>query len=165
MSLTACFTGHRPGKLGGYDPNNQVNLKIRTALHNKIAEAISYNITTFISGGALGVDQWAAESVLSYRDIDARIKLIIARPFPSQASKWPKDSQAYYQTLLARADKVVDISPDPYSVNKMQLRNTWMVDQSHAIIAVWDGIEAGGTWGCIKYAKEKGKLIEYINTK
>jgi hypothetical protein len=30
------------------------------------------------------------------------------------------------------------------------------------VIAVWDGIEQGGTWNTIDYARKRGKEIKYI---
>ena len=61
----------------------------------------SYGINTFISGGALGVDQWAAEAVVLLREEHPDIKLIIARPFPSQADKWPWESRMDHARLEA----------------------------------------------------------------
>ena len=61
------------------------------------------------------------------------------------------------------ADKVIDVSPDPYAVWKMQKRNIWMVDQSNVVIAVWDGKKSGGTYNCIKYAVGKGLPVLVIH--
>ena len=41
-------------------------------------------------------------------------------------------------------------------------RDRMMVNDCDVLLAVWDGIEKGGTWETIKYAKSKGKVIIYI---
>ena len=57
-----CFTGHRPEKIG-------IPLGTVIALLDKaISEAIQSGYSTFISGMARGVEIWAAEIVLKYRD-------------------------------------------------------------------------------------------------
>ena len=102
---TVCFTGHRPDKLGGYEPNNPVAVWVREQLREAISRAIARGVTGFISGGALGVDQWAAEIVI---DIKAErkkrsihgwgsIELVIARPFPSQPARWPINARRHYK--------------------------------------------------------------------
>jgi len=63
---TLCFTGHRPQKLGGYEPNPIADF-VKRSLRDAIERAIKRRVETFISGGALGVDQWAAEIVLDIR--------------------------------------------------------------------------------------------------
>ncbi len=68
-NLTACFTGHRPNKLGGYNESNAIMTDVKTRLERAIDYALdSLGITTFISGMALGVDMAAAEIVLKWRE-------------------------------------------------------------------------------------------------
>lgn len=163
MSLTVCFTGHRPKKLGGYVEPNPIMAWVCEQLYNAIVKAEGNGTRTFISGGALGVDQWAAKIIIDRRmahRLDTR--LIIARPFPSQASKWPKQSVRYYEYLCSHADEVVDVSPDPYSPAKMMLRNKWMVDHSNGVIGVWTGA-GGGTKDCVDYTLKQGKPFYHIN--
>ena len=57
-----CFTGHRPEKIG--IPEGTVI----ALLDKAISEAIQSGYSTFISGMAKGVEIWAAEIVLKYRD-------------------------------------------------------------------------------------------------
>lgn len=159
---TVCFTGHRPDKLGGYNENNQIAIKVKEDLNMTIRNCIFNGYDTFISGGALGVDQWAAEKVLNWRREFPNIKLIIARPFPSQACKWYKDSVDYFNQLCQKANEVIDVNSDPYAAWKMQKRNEWMVDNSDLVVAVWDGSN-GGTGNCVKYAQSKNKKIIRIN--
>lgn len=155
------FTGHRPQKLGGFNPNNPTALWVRGELHRAVQRASGKGHHEFISGMALGVDQWAAEIVL-----DLRKRLVCAIPFPSQANKWPEASQLHWHDLISRAllsgGSMVEVSPDPYSAGKMQIRNVYMVDQSIAGIAVWDG-SSGGTGNCVQYALEQGKRVYQID--
>jgi len=167
MGKTLCFTGHRPNKLGGY--TGERAKKTQDAIFEKLVavvkRAIDHGFDTFISGGALGIDQIGAEAVLYWRrrpEYANTIKLVIARPFPSQACKWPKSSQEAFEVLCAKADEIVDVSDDPYEPQKMQIRNTYMVDRSDAVIAVFNG-GGGGTGNCIQYAQSKYKPILLIN--
>lgn len=154
---TLAFTGHRPNALGGYNENHPINRWVKSELDVWISHFMSEGFETFISGGALGVDQWAAEIVIRHGG-----RLIVARPFPSQAKRWPKASQDRYEKILSHAAEVVDVSDDPYSPEKMHLRNQWMVDHSHALLAVFNGTP-GGTANCIRYAKSKGRQIYLID--
>jgi uncharacterized phage-like protein YoqJ len=160
--LTVCFTGHRPDKLGGYNCLNPLNVAIECQLEDTIEELILKGYNTFISGGALGVDQMAARNVITLKNEYPHIALIIARPFPSQACKWTTESQKYFEGLCNQADEIVDVCQDPYAPWKMQKRNEWMVDNSDLVVAVWDGSN-GGTGNCVKYAKSKNKEIIRIN--
>jgi uncharacterized phage-like protein YoqJ len=44
----------------------------------------------------------------------------------------------------------------------MQARNEWMVDNSNAMIAVWDG-SPGGTANTVKYAQAKERPVLVID--
>ncbi len=166
---SVCFTGHRPTKLGGYAAN-PISLWVKQELHEAIERAAKKGVKTFISGGALGVDQWAAEIVIkvrterpkSYGTFEKPIELVIARPFPSQPNKWPQESKRQYEKLLQRADRIIEVSDDPYASWKLQKRNEWMVDNSDAVIAVWDGSQSG-TGNCVKYAMKQKKPVLVID--
>ncbi len=158
MSKTICFTGHRPkGIPKGSEP--WINKQLITA----IEKASKKDYTTFISGGAVGIDQMAARCVLLARAFGPKLKLIIARPFPSQDSVWPPHVRARFKELCSVADEIVDVCEDPYAAWKMHKRDVWMVDGSHVVIAVWNGKSEGGTYKCIKYAQTSKKPILRID--
>jgi uncharacterized phage-like protein YoqJ len=153
MGKTACFTGHRPNKLGGYNENNPIMLNVRRRLDSAITQAIRAGYTDFISGMALGVDIVAAEIVLDKKKEYENIKLIAAVPFEGQEGNWPEHSQERWRKVMSQADEIVYVCEPGYAAWKMQKRNAWMVDNSQAIIAVWDGTK-GGTGNCVEYAKK-----------
>ena len=116
------------------------------------------------------MDQWAADIVIEIQAEhqkqsptgDGEIKLVIARPFPSQPNRWPTEIRRHYEKILQKADRLVETSDDPYAAWKMQKRNEWMVDNSDAVIAVWDGTPSG-TANTVKYAQKQGKPVLVID--
>lgn len=152
---TLCFTGHR--KIRGAYVSDLVDNPIYPALFQAIKRAAVKGFDMFISGGALGTDQIAAQAVL-----DLGLYLAIAKPFPSQSSNWPSQSRQMFENLCKKAVQLIDVSPDPYTPGKMQVRNEWMVDRSDVVIAVFDG-NSGGTANCVKYARSKGRPILVID--
>lgn len=159
--MTACFTGHRPNKLGGYNPGDNKELLWR--LHDSVVEHIEkYEVTTWISGMALGIDQWGAKIVLKLRDTThPDLKLICAVPCKNHEKAWNKQSQKEWQDIIDKADQVVYTSEDDYAPYLMQKRNEWMTNHSQYVLAVWDGTD-GGTGNCVKYAQKKDKNIYII---
>lgn len=163
MNKTACFTGHRPDKLNGYNPNE--NLEIIRSLREIIIDHIeNKNVETFVSGMALGIDTWAARIVLKLKDTYPNIKLISAVPCAKQYSRWRNDDKIIWQNIIDRADDVHYVSNAPYTNWCMQVRNEYMVNTSDYVIAVWDGSN-GGTGNCVKYAKNKNVEITQLHPK
>ena len=66
-----------------------------------------------------------------------------------------------YDSILKRADKVSLISKR-YDTECMLKRNRYIVDKSELVIAIFNGIEKGGAWYTISYAKKRNKVIEMI---
>jgi len=153
-----CFTGHRPKNLLRY-PDFESKAKI--ILKTVVERAYRQGYRFFISGGALGIDQWAAQVVVDMRSLDEYkdLRLIIARPFPDQAAEWATAQQAYFEWLCAQADLVVDVNPDPYHPSKMHSRNRWMVDHSKSAVGIYDDRPTGGTANCVKYAMSKIPIL------
>jgi hypothetical protein len=105
---------------------------------------------------ALGVDQWVAKLC-----IDNDIPFTAAIPFDGFESRWPERSQLEYRRLLEKADIIHVVSPGVlYSPGLLQTRNRWMIDNSHGLLAVFNGL-SGGTANCINYARTVGRWIHY----
>lgn len=163
MGKTVCFTGHRPQKLNGFNPLD--NIDMLKELKNIIIDHIeNKGVDTFISGMALGVDMWSARIVLGLKDKYPHIKLVCAIPCENQWSKWKYESTQEWNNIVTKADKVHYVSTETFTAWCMQDRNKWMVDHSDYVIAVWDGSK-GGTENCVKYAIKQEKEILQLNPK
>ena len=153
----ACFTGHRPNKLNGYNAGDNKELLWR--IHKEVVNLIeNKGVTTFINGLALGVDMWSAKIVIKLKEKYPQIKLVSAIPCRNHASKWNKESQLMWQEICDKSDEVVLVTDEEYKSYLMQVRNEWMCNKSDYVIAVWDGSN-GGTGNCVKFAEKQSKEI------
>lgn len=159
---SCCCTGHRPkGFPFEYGIDEQKHNAYLKALEKKIKLAITkYGITNFISGMALGADMDFAEIVLKLRE-KYPITLECAIPCPNQTLYWGEEDKLRYEYILERADKITLIS-EQYNPDCMFKRNHYMVNKSELVIAVFNGVENGGTWYTLNYAKSCNKIIELI---
>lgn len=163
MSKICCCTGHRPkGFPFQYGVDKQKHNAYLKALKEKIKLAITgYGITNFISGMAVGADLDFAETVLKLRN-KYPVTLECAIPCPNQTLKWNNKDKLRYEKILKRADEVNLVS-ERYTPECMLKRNRYMVNKSELVIAVFNGIEKGGTWYTISYAKKENKVILLLN--
>ena len=93
---SVAFTGHRPQKLPfGFDETDPRCVDFKRRLCNSIEMMILEGYTHFISGGALGMDMYAAEAVLTLREQYPEITLEIAIPHDGQTAKWPQPGGAH----------------------------------------------------------------------
>ena len=163
IETTLCFTGHRPSKLKGYNPNDNKDLlfHLRDIIEYHIE---NHNIDTFITGMALGIDQWAAKIVLKLKLKYPHIKLVAAIPCANHSSKWNNDSKLEWKYIADNCDYVHYVSDELYTHWCMNKRNEWMVDNSSYVIAVHDGTE-GGTNNCKQYAIKSNKNVVTVHPK
>lgn len=150
------ITGHRPlGLFGTYDVDDIVLTNFKKHISNKLLELEPEKI---ISGMALGTDQIVAEVA-----VDMGVPFIAAVPCNDQDCMWPDESKKKYQKLLSLAKEVVVVSPGPYGyveingkkVNKMHIRDKWIVDNSDELLAVWNGHRQSGTFATIRMGEKK----------
>lgn len=126
---TCFFTGHR--RIAA-DRRGIIKEKLEKNIENLIIE---YDVKNFISGGALGFDMLAAETVIAMREKYPHIKLIFYLPCYGQSRKWTASQRFRYRMLLSHADEVVYVSEEEYTESCMRERNMKMVRDSFFCIA------------------------------
>lgn len=159
---TVCFTGHRPEKLPGFEAINNPELKIiKSMLYYQIFSAAEEGFEFFITGGARGVDIWAAEYVIEMKRKFPNIKLICAKPFEAHVESFKGEDLWCYLNVIDKADEVIDVSKE-YSKQCYRLRNEFMVDNSSRLIAVLGDMKSG-TGQTVNYARKQGIEVKLIN--
>ena len=97
----------------------------------------------FISGGALGMDMFAAEAVLELRAQHPDMILEMVSPFDDQAARWSPKLRARHDRLFAQAD-ITTATGHAYTRSAMFRRNHYLVDNADLLLAAYDG-QPGGT--------------------
>lgn len=160
MTATTCaFTGHRPHRFpwkNNEDDPRCVSLK--KALAKEISGLVYIGVTDFYSGGAEGVDCWAAQIVLELREKNPALKLHCILPYEGQADKWSDSARERYQEILKNADSVKYVSRDYYDGCLIE-RNHWLVDSADYLLAVFKGAKRSGTGATVNYARKQGKTV------
>jgi len=150
MLFKISFTGHRPQKLSPTLYRSQIHqfLSQQLVLHPDLL---------VISGGALGVDQVAAEISL-----DLGIPFVFILPFPADtlSARWSSSARNHLTSLISRAVHTYIVQRS-FSMGGYQRRNEIMVDHCDLLCAVYDG-STGGTANCIRYAQDVGTKIHFI---
>lgn len=119
-------------------------------------------VTEYFTGGADGVDCWAAEIVLTMREKNPALKLRCVLPHEGQADRWSDSAQERYHSILERADSVDYVSRQYYD-GCMIDRNHRLVESAGLLLAVFNGVRRSGTGATVNYARKMGKEIIVID--
>lgn len=119
-------------------------------------------VTDFYSGGADGVDCWAALIVLDLRKKNPALRLHCILPHEGQADKWSDSAQERYRFILSQADSLEYVSHDYYD-GCMLDRNRRLVDAADLLLAVYNGERRGGTAATVRYARKSGHKITILD--
>lgn len=112
------FTGYRPQKMPfGFNESDPRCIDFKRRVKETIQALYDMGYRHFISGGALGMDMFAAEDVLELR--------------------------ARHDRLFAQAD-ITTATGHAYTRSAMFRRNHYLVDNADLLLAAFDG-QPGGT--------------------
>lgn len=151
--MILAFAGHRPEKLPwGNDETDPRCIALKQQLKTAVERAAGEGYDTFLCGMARGCDLYFAEAVL---ELGYRLEAYL--PCPSQADRWSDADRARQTALLLKCDAVYMVEP-AYSPGCMLRRNQRMVENSDALLTVFDG-SPGGTGAAIDYARRRGRTV------
>lgn len=164
MPENSCaFTGHRPHKFPWrYNEADERCVALKAALTKQIIALTDAGVTDFYSGGADGVDCWAASIVLELRKKNPTLKLHLLLPHEGQAGKWSNSAQERYRYILEQADSAEYVSRKYYD-GCMLDRNRRLVDAADVLLAVYNGERRGGTAATVRYARKSGHKITILD--
>ena len=126
-------------------------------LEQVIRALYSAGVYRFVTGGALGFDTLAAETVLSLRPELERLHLTVVAPFLRQADRWPECDRARYERICASADDY-RVLRSAYTRFCMRERNHVMADMSGVCVAYLLR-RPSGTAQTVDYAMQSGLYV------
>lgn len=147
--MIVCGSGHRLS--GQYHGRTKRELRLfaRTVLRRHMPDLV-------IAGGALGWDQ-----ALAWATLDLGIKLRLILPFRGMENRWGPDMRAEFRAMVDKADSSVWLG-ETFDPELYQARNVQMVDESEAVLALWDGRKFGGTFNCLRYAHVQERRVLHL---
>ena len=161
--ISCAFTGHRPHKFPWKDNEADPRcIALKETLAEQIAMLARAGVTEYFTGGADGVDCWAAEIVLTMREKNPALKLRCVLPHEGQADRWSDSAQERYHSILERANSVDYVSRQYYD-GCMIDRNHRLVESAGLLLAVFNGVRRSGTGATVNYARKMGKEIIVID--
>ena len=130
--------GHRPGQLGGYDPNPVAD-GVRKRLQEMLAAMVEVDgPLAVVSGLRLGAEQLGAEAALALE-----LPLVAVLPYPEADRPWPAAARARFSQLVEAAELALTLearSPatKPLAGAALARRDAWLAKQVDAAVVVWD---------------------------
>lgn len=133
---------------------------VKERLNASVTKLAEKGYTHFITGGALGFDTLAAQTVLYVKKSYPDITLHLVLPCSDQDKLWNGEQKRLYQEIIDNADSFEYVC-DSYTKWCMAQRNRRMVELSSVTVAYYDGKGKGGTAMTVGLAEKNG--LEIIN--
>jgi len=135
------LTGHR-----GLPPGAPVLIR------QQLEELVRlYPSATWLSGGAVGVDQVAAQALLA---LGQRVEFVLPFPIDIQSARWSTAQRETLRFLVTRA-AAVEVLATRYHVTGYHIRNRRLLERADVLVAFTDGRSTGGTASVIREARRR----------
>ena len=138
------ITGYRSYELGVFgttDPKLQV---IKYLLNQTLQRYVEDGLRWVITGGQLGIEQWALESALALKKENGVPKSAMMLPFTDFGQKWNEDKQSHLAALKEQVDFSASVSASPYQTpQQLKAYQTFMLTHTDGAILVYDPEKEG----------------------
>lgn len=134
------ITGYRSYELGIFTPNDPKIKVINYVLSQVITDAINDGVDWIISGGQLGVEQWALKEAVALKTTyPDEYQVALMTPFANFGSQWQAANQQSYQDLKLTVDFFGEVSSKEYQ-SPQQLKNyqDFMISHTDRAILIYD---------------------------
>ncbi|MGO0060607.1 SLOG family protein [Brevibacillus fluminis] len=155
-------SGYKAHELGIFNEKNPGLAIIKKALKRELIRLLEEELEWVIISGQLGVEMWAAETVLELKKEYPHLKLAVITPFLNQEEKWKEETQDYYRTIVMQADYLNSVYQTPYEgVWQLKEKDKFLLSHSDGILLVYDEENEGSPKFLSKLAARKAEMGEY----
>lgn len=132
-------TGFRSFELGIFGNQDPKITVIKFALEKLLKKALDDGLEWVITGGQLGVDQYALETANLLKTDNPPLKTALMTPFNGFGRQWNENNLAQLQQLKSEVDFTQSVSQEPYQ-NPQQFRNyqNFMLEHTDGSILFYD---------------------------
>jgi uncharacterized phage-like protein YoqJ len=156
------ISGYKAFELGIFNEKNPGLAIIKQALKRELVRFLEDELEWVIISGQLGVEMWAAETVLELKKEFPHLKLAVITPFLNQEEKWKEETQDYYRNIVMQADYINSVYQTPYQgVWQLGEKDKFLLSNSDGILLVYDEDNEGSPKFLSKLAAKKADMGEY----
>jgi uncharacterized phage-like protein YoqJ len=153
---TLLVTGYKSHELGIFKENHEGVYYIKKALLQRLSSFIEEGLEWVIVSGQTGVEMWAAEVVISLKEIFPDLKLAVITPFLEQEKSWNEVRQEQYEEILIHADYVDSVTKRPYeNPGQLKAKNIFLVSKTEGMLILFDEEKEGSPKYYLEAAKQK----------
>ena len=160
MKLALC--GHRIEELP-YSVDSESYATLELMLWKSASKYVDCGYDTFVCCASQGTAVVLGEIIAAIKESERlKLSLICVIPYREQARQWDDAWRLRYRYLLHDADRIIQVS-DGYKSGCYQKQSRCAVDQSDALLAVYDEANKGRVAYAVEYARKHNKPVEIVN--
>ena len=111
---------------------------------------------------AVGFDTESAEVALALRKELSGLRVVAIVPFEGMQRGFSEEWRSRFERIVAEADEVITLATH-YSVEVYTVRNNFLVDNSSACIAYFDGSKGGTAYTVRRAVKSLSLVVNIYN--
>ncbi|WP_431028798.1 DUF1273 domain-containing protein [Lysinibacillus sp. LZ02] len=136
---TIYVTGYRAHELGIFNDKHPGIAVIKKALYDQLYQLCDEGLEWVVISGQLGVEAWAAETVIKLQEHFPKLKYSMITPFLDQEKNWNEPKQAQYIHILNHADFVTSVTKRPYEAPWQFIeKDKFIIHNTDGMLLVYD---------------------------
>ncbi len=139
MIKTIYVTGYKSFELGIFKDDDPAVYYIKAFLERRLTAFIEEGLEWVLIQGQMGIELWAAETVIQLKETYPEVKLGIVTPFEHHTERWNETNQLKYMQITEQADFVDSVFHEGYQgPYQFQRTDQFMLDHTDMTLLVYD---------------------------
>ena len=159
---TIYVTGYRAHELGIFNDKHPGIAVIKKALYDQLYQLCDAGLEWIVISGQLGVESWAAETVLELKKEFPNVKYSVITPFLEQEKNWNEQKQTQYIQIINNADFVTSVTKRPYEAPWQFIeKDKFIINNTDGILLVYDEDNEGSPKYILKLVEKYMEQNDY----
>ena len=159
---TIYVTGYRAQELGIFNDKHPGIAVIKKALYDQLYQLCNEGLEWVVISGQLGVESWAAETVLALKKEFPDLKYSVITPFLEQEKNWNEQRQAQYLHMINNADFVTSVTKRPYEAPWQFIeKDKFIINNTDGMLLIYDEDNEGSPKYILKLVEKYMEQNEY----
>lgn len=139
-------TGYRSYELGTFGDQDPKIKVIKFALKQVLKAQLDEGLEWVITGGQLGIEQWAVSVVQELKSDYPDLKVAMMMPFKNFGNQWQSSNQEKLQDLITQSDFAESVSTQEYQgASQLRSYQQFMLSHTDGALLVYDADYPGKT--------------------